>query len=87
MKHGKERAMVTYNPKTEQFTVMVNLGSLVLPVYVRGVEDEIEAKIEAVKAVNASLPSAMDSMDIGGTYPMNPEVTVGLCEIEDVEVL
>lgn len=78
--------MVSYNQSTEQFTVIVAIGSLVLPVYVKGVEDEVDAKHEAVKAVRNHLASKLDNLDIGGDYPIEVEVLTGLCEMDDCEV-
>jgi hypothetical protein len=79
--------MTTYNRQTGKWLVPVSYSG-VSYIEVEGVDDEIEARAAATKAVLCNLAGVIENSDITvGIWPMSPDVKVLETTIEAVEVL
>ena len=78
--------MTTYDRDKDEWTVMVGIN-ITLPVYVQGSDDAVEARFDALKAIQSMLATKLDSMELSGSdWPIHPVVRLGLAEPDALEV-
>ena len=78
--------MTSYDRDKEIWTVIASV-SITLPVYVNGSADAVDARSDAVKALEGQLATKLDSIVVSDSdYPIHPEVTLGLADDDAIEV-